>query len=72
MSTNYYFCEPVWATGVKWHIRKEGAKGPMYGGGADTPALCGLEVAWDLEVEINDVQLDSIVCEECKKRYKDL
>jgi hypothetical protein len=48
----YSFCETATA-GAKtpWHIRVLTAKGRKLGGGADTPALCGREVSWDLNAK---------------------
>lgn len=67
----YYFCETVTAGPVAdWHIRKGTEAGPFFGGGADTPALCGRVVAWDLDVEINERQLDAGTCSKCRKLYE--
>lgn len=51
---------------AKWHLRWLTDKGPMFGGGADTESLCGIEVKWDLEVPIN-VETMSRVCESCRR-----
>lgn len=46
-----------------WHIRLLTAAGKKMNGGADTPALCGREVAWDLPGDVtND---PDIVCPSC-------
>jgi hypothetical protein len=49
-TVDYAFCEPVWATtSSRTHIRLvEG--GRKLGGGIDSPALCGFDLArgWDL------------------------
>ncbi len=46
---SYSFCETVTAgSSTPWHIRELTARGKMLGGGADTPALCGVKVSWDL------------------------
>lgn len=47
----YSFCETVHAVGP-WHIRRLTEKGYCLGGGADTPALCGRKVAWDVSSRI--------------------
>ena len=46
----YSFCEE--APGGLWHIRQLSDVGRKLGGGADTDALCGRRVSWDLSVEI--------------------
>ena len=51
---------------AKWHLRWLTGKGPMYGGGADTKALCGVEVKRDLEVVIDGESM-SHVCETCRR-----
>jgi hypothetical protein len=61
------FCESQWATGVSpWHIRQLTKKGLMLGGGADTKALCGRTVAWDLDIPLTEMRLrDHGSCREC-------
>lgn len=71
MSKEYAFCENAagatpW---VHWHIRPIGDKGLCPGGGADTDALCGREVSWDIDVEISDDQLEKGICTHCKALY---
>ncbi len=39
-------CETIPAITI--HLRQLTAAGPKYGGGADTKALCGAPVSWDL------------------------
>lgn len=69
MPGEYRFCESAWATGVSpWHIRPLTDKGPKLGGGADTKALCGRVVAWDLEVDLTDHHL-SHCCRACSSAY---
>ena len=47
---NYSFCETVTAGPLsRWHIRPLTRRGKLLGGGADTPALCGRKVSWDLK-----------------------
>ena len=60
----YSFCETVTATGSSpWHIRKLSDNGPKYGGEADTPALCGRTVAWDVDCEMKEhVSSKGIYC----------
>lgn len=68
----FAFCESIHATSTSpWHIRKLTDKGLKLGGGADTKALCGREVAWDLEVEIKPstpVRLDC--CGQCADEFE--
>ena len=67
---SYSFCESAWATSrTPWHIRELSAAGRKLGGGADTPAICGREVAWDLEVEITEHHL-AHCCQKCAERYR--
>lgn len=69
MSSPFSFCEPVTATGQsRWHIRPLTDVGPKFGGGADTKALCGREVAWDLQVAITEHHL-SHACPVCAEEY---
>ena len=66
----YSFCEIVQASGsTPWHIRLLTKKGKKLGGGADTVALCGREVSWDLNVEITDGHLVHC-CKDCVDAYK--
>ena len=41
-----------------WHIRELTDAGKKFGGGADTPTLCGLKAAWDVRAEITQERLD--------------
>lgn len=64
-SPDYSFCESSAASGRSpWHIRQLTAAGKKPGGGADTPSLCDLEMAWDVEVEITEHHL-SHACRAC-------
>ncbi|KKK82272.1 hypothetical protein LCGC14_2805050 [marine sediment metagenome] len=70
MSEQYSFCESVHANSYsKWHIRKLTDKGKFLGGGADTLALCGLKVAWDLAVPVEKSRLNEKDCSKCKEKY---
>lgn len=53
----YSLCERVTATGTSpHHIRILTDAGMFKGGGADTLALCGAKVAWDVsELDLADV-----------------
>ena len=64
----YVFCETNFA--YKWHIRKLTEIGPKYGGGADSNALCGLNISWDLKSKIPDKKyLEYNICNSCYAAY---
>lgn len=66
------FCEPVYAGPLApWHIRPLTVKGPKFGGGADTLALCDREVAWDLNVNITEHHLGHS-CKACVEAFRKL
>lgn len=67
------YCEPVWASSLaRWHIRRITETGLHTGGGADTKALCGLEVSWDIfPIATNPYALKSS-CPECVAEYRPL
>lgn len=45
----FSYMEFEWATGTTWHIRELSSRGKFFGGGADTPSLCGVEHrGWDV------------------------
>lgn len=68
----FSFCESMHATGTSpWHIRKLTAQGRKLGGGADTVALCGREVAWDLEVKVTP-EFGDFVCSKCVDEFQPL
>lgn len=70
--TEYAFCETVTASGgTPWHIRPLTAAGKKLSGGADTPALCGRIVAWDLSVLICSDSLE-MACPRCRVKYEAL
>jgi len=53
----YSFCETVTAgSRSRWHIRPLTEKGRKLGGGADTLALCGRKVSWDLNTPVTESQ----------------
>lgn len=65
---DFSFCETATATGTSpWHLRVLSEKGKMLGGGADTPALCGREVCWDLDVDITKHHLTHS-CKACVEK----
>jgi hypothetical protein len=67
---DYRYCEPAMASSrSRWHIRPLTEKGPRYGGGADTTALCGTVVAWDLEVRVDEKHFRGCCCE-CVRLYR--
>lgn len=68
---NYSLCESVTASPVsRNHIRKLTAKGRMLSGGADTAALCGRAVSWDLATPLQKRRLPYI-CLTCCEIYED-
>lgn len=70
---DFAFCETVTAGPTTfWHIRPLTARGHKFGGGADTPALCGRKVSWDLKCEITPRSLQSSrICPHCARGYYD-
>jgi len=68
----YSFCENAGAGPMsKWHIRPLTDKGRKLGGGADTLALCGWKVNWDVLVELTEFHLKNNACKKCLKVYED-
>ena len=68
--TEFSFCETVTAgSKSKWHIRQLTKVGQKFGGGVDTPSLCGRIVAWDLEVGLTSHHLQNNTCLQCAKKY---
>jgi hypothetical protein len=71
----YSFCETVTAGATtSWHLRKLTDIGRKLGGGADTPALCGRKISWDLTVVVRRFEIASgriapKVCRECRRAY---
>ena len=76
--TEYSFCESITAGPLsRWHIRPLTSVGKKLGGGADTPALCGRTVSWDLNSPVAQFVADvrhgagSGVCPTCLEIYRD-
>lgn len=70
--TKYSFCETSTASAATpWHLRELGEGGPKYGGGIDTPFLCGRKRVngWDLQVEITAHHLEH-ACKDCVGVYR--
>lgn len=68
----FVFCERINATGSSpWHIRKLTSNGTKFGGGADTKALCGKDVSWDLKVNISNINL-AVSCPQCHILFDEL
>jgi hypothetical protein len=72
MIEDLLFCEPVVAgPRSPWCLRFVGEKGEMYGGGIDTPSLCGLVTpemnGWDIDVPVTPGLLENtaLVCQHC-------
>lgn len=53
----------------RWHIRRLTHVGKKLGGGADTPSMCNVKVAWDLNVEITFHHLQNC-CPTCAEAYR--
>jgi hypothetical protein len=67
----FAFCEAATAGGgSRWHIRPLTPRGKMLGGGADTEALCGRQVSWDVKPDVNERQLQG-ACPICARIYRD-
>jgi hypothetical protein len=67
----FAFCETITASSISpWHIRRLTSRGKKLGGGADTPALCGRKVAWDLELEVSMHHLTQC-CPKCSQLYRE-
>lgn len=68
----FSFCESVYAgPRTPWHVRKLTSQGRKLGGGADTAALCGQEVSWDLQVPICQHHLTTHTCSRCVTKYEE-
>lgn len=74
VNREYAFCEPV--TASSWsaiHIRELTDAGRKPGGGADRAALCGREVAWDLQGDITPETIeDERTCATCRYEFEKL
>jgi hypothetical protein len=67
---DYSFCEAVTAgSASRWHIRPLSNKGRKPSGGADTAALCGRQVSWDVNCNIHPAALAG-ACLVCAEIYK--
>lgn len=67
----YSLCETAHARPTSpWHIRPLTDNGAKFGGGADTLALCGRTVAWDLNIKITKHHLDKNTCKTCVEHYE--
>jgi len=79
MIEDLLFCEPAMVTGAGWWcLRFVGEKGEMFGGGVDTPSLCGRVDpefnGWDIDVRVTQARLDHsyIACTRCRAIFKEL
>ena len=68
----FSFCEYGNSITGFYHIRRLTEAGPKPGSGADTKALCGREVRWDLRFPITEERLvrPGHVCQECTILYR--
>lgn len=64
----YSICETV--HGITWHVRTLSSVGQKFSGGADTPTLCGLKAAWDLQVDAEKNLTAEYVCKQCRETAK--
>lgn len=68
------FCEPVVVVGPSpWCLRYLTDAGPKYGGGVDTPSLCGRVrqgYGWDVDVEVTKDRLENpeVTCQRCQEK----
>lgn len=67
--SQYSFCEPVWAHPTsRIHVRNLEGGEPKYGGGINTPTLCGrlMDYGWDIPGDVDETSLDyMLTCVEC-------
>jgi hypothetical protein len=71
--TKYSFCENAGAGSMSlWHIRPLTEKGRKLGGGADTLALCGWKVNWDLLDELTEHHFTHNACKKCLEKYREM
>lgn len=74
-SATYSFCEPVHATGVRWHIRELDSDGQKFGGGVKVAPLCyqandtTWTNGWDINVDFRPFHHADIVCPRCLAEY---
>jgi hypothetical protein len=67
---NFSYCESVTASSTSaWHIRQLTDRDKKLGGGADTAALCGKTVSWDLNA---DVSHNDRTCPKCWEAYQNM
>lgn len=66
----WFFCETQFAgANAPWHLRPAGERGVCLGGAADTPALCGRDVSWDIDLEVTPQTLVEVgACARCLER----
>jgi hypothetical protein len=64
----YAYCETF--TAYRWHIRRLDDRGLKPSGisGKTASSLCGLHVAWDIDVRVEPVCNDA--CFRCQEMYK--
>lgn len=62
----FVLCETVTAASLSvLHVRILSGRGMQVSGSADTPALCGREVEWDVAGQPDDETLRNDVCPNC-------
>lgn len=73
LKPRYAFCENVTASSSSpIHLRVLSGLGLRVNGGADTMALCGNHVAWDLPGPVNEATLaDGRTCQRCLTLHRE-
>ena len=66
----FSFCATGGGSSSVRHIRPLLSTGFKYGGGVDTPALCGRQMMYDIAVEITDFDLKDKTCKKCAAIYQ--
>lgn len=69
---NLYYCETVAAVSRRWHLRyHDSDESRKLGGGANTPTLCGLQAAWDIDRAVHERDLEALGCRSCVATLKE-
>ena len=75
----YSYCEPSYATGATWHLRKRAPGEPLKtGGGIPGDALCGLDLhhGWDIDRPVTATDVEDLrivtypICGTCADAFK--
>jgi hypothetical protein len=71
---NYSFCKTASVASMsstKFHIRRLTRAGQKLSGGADSPALCGRAVSWDVTTPLDAYSAIEFACLTCREAYFD-